>query len=209
MSPNPKGPSYIANCPSYSTFFPKTSLTDHSTSTSLSYQTYSTNSYHYLISNFTSTLCIPKLAMAEILNLRHETNGDDDDGKPWVIAGHIFKIINDYLQPSNTLSATEAAQKIDALFPNNRPDVDGEEKEEAGSFLAEFWETVVMIAQQIPALHPAQDKLVGLLKALSELPTNLTVDIWGSDCRVWQDLPLIGVHMVEAENCECIPTLTV
>jgi hypothetical protein len=147
--------------------------------------------------------------MAEILNLRHETNGDDDDGKPWVIAGHIFKIINDYLQPSNTLSATEAAQKIDALFPNNRPDVDGEEKEEAGSFLAEFWETVVMIAQQIPALHPAQDKLVGLLKALSELPTNLTVDIWGSDCRVWKDLPLIGVHMVEAENCECIPTLTV
>ncbi|KAI5810444.1 hypothetical protein BZA77DRAFT_287883 [Pyronema omphalodes] len=138
--------------------------------------------------------------MAEILNLRYETSGDADDDKPWVIAEHIFNIINDYLQPSNTLSATEAAQKLDALFPNNRPDVDGEDKEEAGSFLAEFWEIIVMIAQQIPALHPAQDNLIGLLKALRELPTDLKVDIWGSDCRVWQDLPLIGVHMVEAEN---------
>lgn len=101
-----------------------------------------------------------------------------DDPEPWFVEQKLFDILNEYLQPSSTTTPTVAAQGIDALTPMKRPDLaDGKRKQSPESFLWEIWETFIAIAKQIPHDHPSQDRLVEVVKALSELPPK-TVEIW-------------------------------
>ncbi len=129
------------------------------------------------------------------LSLHHETHGG---GEPWIIELHVFDILNEYLQPSSATSPTAAAQKIDSLFPLNREEQG--KKEEPESFLWEIWELFGRVAQQIPWKHPSQDRLAELVKALCDLPSDMKVEIWGKDSRIWQDLPLLGPALTEMMN---------
>lgn len=116
---------------------------------------------------------------------------DDDD--PWVIEQKIFDTLNGYLQPDSSVSATEAAQSIDSLFPTNRQD--DEDKEDPGSFLWQLWERVAKTAQQIPHAHPAQDKLAALVKCLHTMSSRVPVVIlqsWNTEYKLWEDLPMLG-----------------
>ena len=49
-------------------------------------------------------------------------------------------------------------------------ETNGEEVEEATSFLLEFWSTIGELARQIPHDHPSQDKMMDILKELQALP---------------------------------------
>ncbi|KAI9793195.1 MAG: hypothetical protein M1816_000616 [Peltula sp. TS41687] len=143
------------------------------------------------------------------LQLRLETN---DGGEPWIIEQKIFNLLNDYLQPHNsTLTPAAAAQELNSLFPLNRVDEAGEaEKEEPESFLWEMWGVVIQVAKQTPwkSAASAHEKLAEFIKALRDLPSETTVPIWGSDSKIWQDLPLLGPNLVEAWEALDVPTLT-
>ncbi|KAK2746226.1 hypothetical protein FQN57_003348 [Myotisia sp. PD_48] len=143
---------------------------------------------------------------------------------PWIVQQKLFGILNEYLQPSSSTSPLTAATEIDNLSPdkrqgsqkpkesrkdegnNDNDDDDDEEEEEEEeeeegedieSFLLEAWDTFIELARQIPSDHGSQDRLVDLLKVLTELrPTK--VQIWGEDTLVWTDLPLLAPAMREA-----------
>ena len=104
--------------------------------------------------------------MAAPLQL-HIPSLEDEDS--WIIEEKYFAIINDCLQPGSQLSAAEAAAGINKLTPMSR-EADGEEAEEPTSFLLEFWGTISRITRQIPHDHPAQDKMIEILKELQALP---------------------------------------
>ncbi|RHZ63634.1 DUF3632 domain-containing protein [Aspergillus thermomutatus] len=108
----------------------------------------------------------------------------------------IFDILNDYLQPSSTIPPSEAAQALDALTPKASAQ---EEDSDLESFLWSIWGTVIDIAKQVPHDHPSQDRLVDLIHALTELPPT-TVSIWGSETRLWKDLPILGPSLREDWN---------
>lgn len=97
----------------------------------------------------------------------HLASLDDDD--PWIIEQKYFTILNDCLQPDSQVSAAEAAARINELTPMNRK-TNGEEVEELTIFLLEFWGTIGEIARQTPHDHPAQDKMIEILKELQALP---------------------------------------
>lgn len=104
--------------------------------------------------------------MAAPLHL-HIPSLEDEDS--WIIEVKYFAIINDFLQPGSHLSAAEAAAGINELTPMNR-EAKGEKAEEPISFLLEFWGTISKLARQIPHDHPAQDKMIEILKELQALP---------------------------------------
>ncbi|KAK2875606.1 hypothetical protein FQN49_001566 [Arthroderma sp. PD_2] len=124
-----------------------------------------------------------------------------EDGDPWIVHQKLFDVLNEYLQPSSSTGSPSAAKVIDSLTPNKRqgldPSDDAKPKEECESFLLETWGTFIEIARQIPSEHASQDRLVDLVKALSELPST-SAEIWGSTMQVWTDLPLLGPSMREA-----------
>ncbi|KAF7177977.1 hypothetical protein CNMCM7691_006617 [Aspergillus felis] len=110
---------------------------------------------------------------------------------------HIFNILNDYLQPSSTTPPSEAAQAIHALTP--KAGSTQEENPDLEDFLWSTWGTIIEIAKQINGNHPSQDRLVDLIYALTELPPT-TVSIWGSETRLWNDLPILGPSLRESWN---------
>ena len=127
---------------------------------------------------------------------------NDDD--PWVIDQKIFDTLNGYLQPDSSVSAAEAAQSIDGLFPANRED-EGK-KEDPGSFLWALWERVEKTAEQIPHANPAQDKLAALVKCLHALSSRVPVvhlSSWNAEYKLWEDLPLLGPTFQEELERTC------
>ncbi|OCL09783.1 hypothetical protein AOQ84DRAFT_387930 [Glonium stellatum] len=100
----------------------------------------------------------------------------DDD--PWIVAKKAFDIVAAYLQPDSSASATETAACLDALTPTKRQLCEGEESEQPGSFLLEFWETFVVIVRQVPHDHPSQKRLVELVKELDRLAATSAESVW-------------------------------
>ncbi|KAI5809201.1 hypothetical protein BZA77DRAFT_391816 [Pyronema omphalodes] len=133
--------------------------------------------------------------MAALTLVLEQSNGEE----PWVVEQQIFDIINSYLQPTDGPSASQTAEQISQLFPYHRPSSDVE-KEEPASFLYELWGLVLKIAQQIQYQHPGQDKLVVLINTLRDMPSELKVPIWGSESRIWQDLPLLVPNLTEVAH---------
>ncbi|KIJ70162.1 hypothetical protein HYDPIDRAFT_23299 [Hydnomerulius pinastri MD-312] len=103
----------------------------------------------------------------------------------------IFDFLNDYLQPSSTLSLTEATEKLDRCSPLHHPGCD-----EQWSFWF-MWRYIIQIAAQVPYRHPSQDKLATLISALKNLPSHTVGEFWGAELRVWQDLPFLGPNIRE------------
>ncbi|KAF7590279.1 hypothetical protein BBP40_003016 [Aspergillus hancockii] len=107
-----------------------------------------------------------------------------------------FSILDEYLQPSSSTTPSAAAHSIHGLA---KPLLSGPDAENLENFVWEFWVIFINIAKQIPCDSPSQDRLVELVKALSEIPPT-TIQIWGNDTRLWADLPLLGPNMREAWN---------
>ncbi|KAF9888622.1 hypothetical protein FE257_008554 [Aspergillus nanangensis] len=102
-------------------------------------------------------------------------------------------LLDTYCQPSNNTTPASVAEEINRLaqgiLHSAEPDIE--------EFLWEVWKVFITIAKQIPSDHESQERLVGVIAALTELcPT--TIQIWGSDIRLWKDLPLLGPSMREA-----------
>ncbi|KAL1847246.1 hypothetical protein Daus18300_014010 [Diaporthe australafricana] len=126
------------------------------------------------------------------LKLIIDTLHDDDD--PWPVEWMMFNVLNDYLQPKPKLSVTQAAQCLDAIAPDNRPDLPGEEREPALNWMLEVSDLIWKVAKQIPYDHEGQDKLVQLIQALQQLPITATyyssrskVSMWRNHFEGWCD----------------------
>lgn len=118
------------------------------------------------------------------LNFTIDTLHNDDD--PWPIEWMMFNVLNDYLQPDSKLSDSEAAQCLDAIIPENRPDQLDEKKEPADDWMLELSDLIWDIAKQIPCDHPGQDKLVQLLHAVKRLPITQTIENYqGEQLPAW------------------------
>ncbi|KAE8168208.1 hypothetical protein BDV40DRAFT_251517 [Aspergillus tamarii] len=112
----------------------------------------------------------------------------------------IFAILNEYAQPSSSTTASAAAQRIHGFAAPLLSDSKADGLED---LLWQLWNIVINVAKQIPCDSPSQERLVDLVKALTEIPPT-TIQIWGNDTKLWVDLPLLGPEMREAWNL--IPT---
>lgn len=101
------------------------------------------------------------------LDIEFRYRNDD----PWMPTYHAYEIIRPYLQPDSTASAADTAAQINALTPDKGEIPNGGKSEESASFLLEFWEVFISVAQQIPYDHPSQDRLLELAKSLAGLTT--------------------------------------
>ncbi|KAF9218234.1 hypothetical protein BS17DRAFT_638966, partial [Gyrodon lividus] len=137
------------------------------------------------------------------LSLRIESNGDGD---PWIIEQRMFDVLDDFLQPFSAMSPTAAAAQLNLCFPLYRADDDdvrgesegaGTGKEDSESFLWEMWGLILKVARQVPYRHPSQDRLAELIKALTDLPSDIKINIWGNERKLWQDLPLLHQEIME------------
>ncbi|KAL1970452.1 hypothetical protein VTN77DRAFT_4096 [Rasamsonia byssochlamydoides] len=110
----------------------------------------------------------------------------------WDIELKLFDILTTYLPQDSALSAQHAAEQINSLFPTNRPGED--EKESPGSFLAEFWDLMFRVAYQLDYQDVPMQRFISLIKALRQLPSNITLE---NGSRVWQDLPDLPIYLTE------------
>ncbi|KAJ5345740.1 Protein of unknown function DUF3632 [Penicillium brevicompactum] len=131
--------------------------------------------------------------MAAPLHL-HIPSLEDEDS--WIIEVKYFAIINDFLQPGSHLSAAEAAAGINELTPMNR-EAKGEKAEEPISFLLEFWGTISKLARQIPHDHPAQDKMIEILKELQALPVVKVPISERGFLLFWSEMPCLTEDWTE------------
>ncbi|KAI1170577.1 hypothetical protein F4777DRAFT_583773 [Nemania sp. FL0916] len=95
----------------------------------------------------------------------------------------IFGVLNEYIQPDSTTSASQAA----SAFTQSVESTDE-------GFFWDFWYDVFAAAEQIPHAHAAQDKLATFVRELTLMPET-SDKVWGS--RVWTDLPLLGACIRE------------
>ena len=117
--------------------------------------------------------------------------------EPWLIQdAKLYDICLKYLQQSPAHTATEAAQKLDALYPPKRTE-DGDMQLQK-FFVINVWDVILHMIRQIPDEHPAQDNLLELVEALRDLPTDIVVEIWSEKAKIWQDLPFL-VDILETE----------
>ena len=117
------------------------------------------------------------------------------DPEPWFIEQKIFDLLSSYLQPTSTLSSTQAAQSFDNLLPSHRgPNPDGSDKEDVDTFLWNAWEAVHRIAAQVPPSNrTAHERLASFLVELKNItsdPAQVTLANWGPrPLALWGDLP--------------------
>ena len=106
--------------------------------------------------------------MVTTLKLRLKSLEDDE---PWIIEQKNFSIVNNFLQPDSQLSVAEAAFRMNELTPIKREARGERDVEEPERYLREIWAFFIVICKQIPHDHPAQDKLVSLIRKLTLLPS--------------------------------------
>ena len=121
---------------------------------------------------------------------------EDDD--PWSVNKDVFDLICNFIQRSASLSITDVASRLNALYPDSR--VQGNKKESAESFLLEMWDVVINVAVQLEPCSAEQNKLALLMNTLRDIETEQTLHIWGSPIILWKDLPLLGPVMTERLN---------
>ncbi|KAI3327704.1 hypothetical protein HD806DRAFT_331479 [Xylariaceae sp. AK1471] len=95
----------------------------------------------------------------------------------------IFGIMNEYIQPESSTSASQAASSFSQSV---KPQDEG--------FFWNFWNQIFDAAEQVPHDNPAQDKLALFIRELKLVPE--TGDkVWGAS--VWTDLPLLSAAIRE------------
>ncbi|KAI1861556.1 hypothetical protein JX265_009523 [Neoarthrinium moseri] len=102
----------------------------------------------------------------------------------------ILDTFGDYLKFSSSRSTADAAQVI-----ANSVVEKGEDAAEGALWSA--WADLISIAEQVPHDHPAQDKLVRVVRELALLP-DAGIKVW--DSRLWADLPVLSAQVREWLN---------
>lgn len=128
------------------------------------------------------------------------------DDEPWPVSEQMFAILCKLLQPNSTITALIAAQLLNELYPSHRiqgEPKEGEVKESPEVFLWEMWSVLFRVAAHIPPQNPIeQDRLAEMVKELHDLPEVETIPVWGSESRLWPDLPLFGPFAEEEMDRE-------
>ena len=119
---------------------------------------------------------------------------EDDD--PWIIAQSIFDILCEVIEQPASVSLEEPANRLNALYPDNRQQGD-DEKESPESFLLEMWDVVLKVILQLEPGSTEQERLVLLLNTLRGIKPEKMLDIWGSQVALWKSLPLLGSALTE------------
>ncbi|KAF2666550.1 hypothetical protein BT63DRAFT_481054 [Microthyrium microscopicum] len=135
------------------------------------------------------------MSQSNLLNLQME-------GTPgsWIVEDMLFDILTAYLPIVSPVTALEAAQEIDKLFPSHRAEIAGEERESPGSFLAEFWDLFFRVTSQISYATDGMDRAVQLIQALHGLPSE-TIQLQGDrSAELWSDLPYMSMAWSERFN---------
>lgn len=91
-------------------------------------------------------------------------------------------------------SAEESAEEIDQLFKSHQ-----EKGTDAEDFLWKFWTLLIEVAKKVPATDSRQSQLVTVIEKL-KAKKGETVEIWGQQAAMWDDLALFGPCMREAWN---------
>ncbi|KAE8402363.1 hypothetical protein BDV37DRAFT_284844 [Aspergillus pseudonomiae] len=113
----------------------------------------------------------------------------------WDVEDKLFEILTTYLPPVSDMTAGQAAEQINRLFPANRPE--GSDKESPESFLFEFWDLMIKVACQLDHEEIPMQRFVNLLKALRQLPANVVL---GDGTPAWRDLPHFSMYLSEEWN---------
>lgn len=105
--------------------------------------------------------------MAELkLEIVYDNEDEDEVTEEFI---QQFQILNDFLQPTSTMSADEAARRYDKLAP--LPSAEDTSGLDMYQTISDIFSDLFEIVVQIPGDHESQDKLISLLKALQALPT--------------------------------------
>lgn len=104
------------------------------------------------------------------------------------------KILND-TNPT-TQSADDRANEINELFQTHQKN-----GTDAEDFLWKFWTLFIEVAKKVPATDARQGQLVKTIEKLKSKKSD-TVEIWGQQATMWDDLALFGPCMREAWNSE-------
>lgn len=117
----------------------------------------------------------------------HFKSSDSDDSQ-------VFFILRDWLQADTPVSSDDIAKNIDAyhekVFEEEKQipkeEKEGVELDPDGCYgpLWEIWIAFIVVVEQVPHDHPAQDKLVDLIKKLKAL-SGRKVELEGV-CTSWK-----------------------
>lgn len=111
--------------------------------------------------------------------------------EPEEIELNIFKVLAAYLPSTSSLSAEQAAQKLNGLHPANRPDES--DKEQSWHFFQWFWTQMFGIACQLDYEDEPMQRFVRLISALRKLPSIA----YAENGQVWEDLPDMAMCHLE------------
>ncbi|CAH0046668.1 unnamed protein product [Clonostachys solani] len=103
----------------------------------------------------------------------------------------ILNIIENALNSTSPGSASIAAQGLDLLCPSTK-------STEVGDYIWVLWTMLLEVAQALPpdSDKPGQGTLVAILFELQQCAKG-DVSLWGSEWRLWRDLPLLSNFMDE------------
>ncbi|KAI0011227.1 hypothetical protein F4779DRAFT_573873 [Xylariaceae sp. FL0662B] len=126
-----------------------------------------------------------------------------EDDQPVPFAEKVVDILNLALPSDNPSSPRNAAESLNALYPDHRPADDTEYRESGGSFLWWFWDLFHDLGRQVSHESSENARLAAVVKALHDLPAE-TVNLgdeWGL-AQLWEDLPLFGPVLREKWDCD-------
>jgi len=136
-----------------------------------------------LISNHLITIDIRKTMASQIADqkLDLERAREAEELKPH--EEKLFNILHDLLQPGPTIEATDAAQRINDLFPANEDNTDApvdenDPAEDPEAFLWSLWGLIIQVMRLVPPQHPGQGRMISFMESLREIPSR-TLEIWG------------------------------
>ncbi|KAJ5409043.1 hypothetical protein N7509_002926 [Penicillium cosmopolitanum] len=111
----------------------------------------------------------------------------------------VFVTLRDWLQADSPAPSGEIANKIDAYHAKSfeeekqlpKEEKEGVELDPDGCYgpLWEIWIAFIVIVEQVPHNHAAQDKLVDVINGLKDL-AGRKVELEGADLDVWKALPI-------------------
>lgn len=158
--------------------------------------THKTPTQRYKLGNYVYLNLVPAGAQLSVNKSLLNFNSDflDCEGDDTEAAEHMmFDILADYLQPDTKLSAADAAERLDAIFPGNQPDAfeDQDKIDTVTLILLQTFGTMIWeFAKQIPHDHESQDKIMQILDALNHVPhTHIWrgKPLWDSKFENWED----------------------
>jgi hypothetical protein len=97
-----------------------------------------------------------------------------------LVTSKFAAILEPYLQPTASTTAAEVAQAASKLAPTSENGLE--------DFLWTFWNDFIHTSEQIPYNHPAQDKLVQVVRELSLLPDN-GLKVWDVSSQTRWSIP--------------------